>query len=140
MNNAIPTTEVKNPQEMNLQELAQYFHLPINDAASAIGVCATVLKKICRKNGIDRWPHRKIKSLETMIEALEQHLPSHPELQDDVSRLREKREHLMQNPNATFKSLVSKTYTNSFNARLSKTPMPHSSPLYPKPTPTPSTL
>jgi hypothetical protein len=42
------------------EELAKYFHLPIAEAAKELGVCATVLKKICRKNGISRWPHRKV--------------------------------------------------------------------------------
>lgn len=41
----------------------QHFDLPINVAAKQLGVCATVLKKICRKHGLQRWPFRKIKCL-----------------------------------------------------------------------------
>jgi hypothetical protein len=47
-------------QTIGLETLSKYFHLPINDVAKELGVCATVLKKICRKNGIPRWPHRKV--------------------------------------------------------------------------------
>jgi hypothetical protein len=35
--------------ELTLEELSQYFSFPISEAAKQIGVCATVLKKICRK-------------------------------------------------------------------------------------------
>jgi len=49
---------------IGFEELAPYFHLPINQVSKELGICATVLKKICRKNGIPRWPHRKIKSLD----------------------------------------------------------------------------
>ena len=24
------------------------------------GVCTSVLKKLCRENGLDRWPYRKV--------------------------------------------------------------------------------
>jgi len=53
------------------ETLAAHFHVPITEASKNLGVCATVLKKICRKYGIQRWPHRKIKSLERMIEVLQ---------------------------------------------------------------------
>lgn len=46
--------------KLTTNELAQYFHLPISKAAKEVGVCATVLKKICRRNGIPRWPYRKV--------------------------------------------------------------------------------
>jgi len=36
-------------QELNLETLSAFFHLPISEAAKEIGVCTTVLKKICRK-------------------------------------------------------------------------------------------
>ena len=45
------------------EQLEQYFHLPINEVAKKLGVCATVFKKICRRNGVPRWPHRKVCSL-----------------------------------------------------------------------------
>lgn len=46
--------------QTSIQELAKYFHLPINVAGSRLGICPTVLKKICRKHGLSRWPHRKV--------------------------------------------------------------------------------
>ena len=45
-----------------MTDLAQHFHLPINAAAKELGICPTVLKKICRRNGMRRWPHRKVGS------------------------------------------------------------------------------
>ncbi|XP_073116423.1 uncharacterized protein [Elaeis guineensis] len=44
---------------MQLRDLIDYFHLPIADAAKELGICTTALKKICRKHGMPRWPHRK---------------------------------------------------------------------------------
>ena len=41
--------------------LQQNFHLPISQVAKDLGVCATVLKKLCRQHGIPRWPHRKVR-------------------------------------------------------------------------------
>lgn len=62
LRNAAPAMAAHQPvaQSMSLEHLSRYFHLPINDVAKELGVCATVLKKICRRNGIPRWPHRKV--------------------------------------------------------------------------------
>ena len=49
-------------KNISFDELSKYFHLPINQVAKELGVCATILKKLCRKNGIPRWPHRKVYS------------------------------------------------------------------------------
>lgn len=56
---------------IEFERLSQFFHVPINEAAKGLGVCATVLKKVCRKHGIPRWPHRKIKKIDTMLAMLE---------------------------------------------------------------------
>eukprot|EP00741_Cyanophora_paradoxa_P023734 tig00021616_g22925.t1 len=58
-------------EEPSVDVLAQYFHLPINEAAKRLSMCCTSLKKLCRKHGIKRWPHRKIKSLDKAIAKLE---------------------------------------------------------------------
>mgnify|MGYP006140662305 CR=1 FL=1 len=38
--------------------------------AAALGVCTTVLKKVCRRHGIRRWPQRKLQSLNKLISNL----------------------------------------------------------------------
>lgn len=53
--------------DITLSELSQYFHMPITQAAKELKVGLTVLKKRCREFGIPRWPHRKMKSLESLI-------------------------------------------------------------------------
>ncbi|XP_024363597.1 uncharacterized protein [Physcomitrium patens] len=68
--NADASVGLVKPQKSNAA--AQHFHLPINAAAKELGICPTVLKKICRRNGMRRWPHRKIKSIERIIATLEQ--------------------------------------------------------------------
>jgi len=76
--------------------------------AKELGVCATVLKKICRRNGIPRWPHRKIKSLDKMIATLEASQPKTSEDQDriahEVANLKNKKRFLVQNPNVLVKT------------------------------------
>lgn len=89
-------------KNISFEELSQYFHLPINQVAKELGVCATILKKICRRNGIPRWPHRKLKSLEKMISNLEQSLTKAPADMDEVIQeidiLRAKRKEIMHKP------------------------------------------
>jgi len=97
-----------NVRDYTREDLAKYFHLPINGAAREIGVCATVLKKICRKNGIPRWPHRKIKSINKMIETLQQSLKkgNHEDderIQKEIKTLQEHKEYVMKNPGVLVK-------------------------------------
>lgn len=54
-------------REIEYDELKKYFYMPIASAAKAMNVGLTVLKKRCRELGITRWPHRKMKSLNSLI-------------------------------------------------------------------------
>lgn len=56
------------------EELARYFHTNINEAADMLGMCPSAIKRICRRQGLHRWPHRKIHSIERRIASLEQQL------------------------------------------------------------------
>ncbi|CAL5018339.1 unnamed protein product [Urochloa decumbens] len=56
---------------ITLFDIAQYFHLPIKEASKALKIGVSALKGKCRKYGIPRWPHRKIKSLDSLIRDLE---------------------------------------------------------------------
>lgn len=53
------------------EELTRYFGVSINEAGEALGMCTSAIKKICRRHGIARWPHRKIASVEKTISTLQ---------------------------------------------------------------------
>lgn len=50
------------PRSVMIEELRQYFRLPEKVVAKKLGICLTSLKKVCRSNGINRWPYRKVRS------------------------------------------------------------------------------
>lgn len=52
---------------LELEEIQKYFDVPITRAAKELNVGLTVLKKRCRELNIMRWPHRKLKSLKSLI-------------------------------------------------------------------------
>ncbi|XP_048558747.1 protein RKD5-like isoform X1 [Triticum urartu] len=56
---------------ITLADIAPYFHLPIREASRALKIGVSILKQKCRQYGIPRWPHRKIKSLDSLISDLE---------------------------------------------------------------------
>ena len=56
-----------NNVELSFNMLSQFFDMPILEASKKLKVGLTVLKKRCRFFGIPRWPHRKMKSLNSLI-------------------------------------------------------------------------
>jgi RWP-RK domain len=52
---------------LTLEEVSQYFYMPIIQAAKELNVGLTLLKKKCRELGIPRWPHRRMKSMQTLM-------------------------------------------------------------------------
>ncbi|EES00900.1 hypothetical protein BDA96_03G201900 [Sorghum bicolor] len=52
---------------IGFDELRKYFYMPITRAAREMNVGLTVLKKRCRELGVLRWPHRKMKSLKSLM-------------------------------------------------------------------------
>ena len=57
--------------EITREELSDCFGMPSEEAARRLGVGLTVLKRICRKFGVPRWPYRKLKSLDRLITNVE---------------------------------------------------------------------
>ncbi|KAL2348691.1 hypothetical protein Fmac_002691 [Flemingia macrophylla] len=57
---------------ISLSDLVKYFGMPIVEASRNLNVGLTVLKRKCREFGIPRWPHRKIKSLDSLIHDLQE--------------------------------------------------------------------
>lgn len=46
--------------DIDVKILRSVYNMPIEQAAKQLGVCVTVLKRICRRKGIARWPYRKV--------------------------------------------------------------------------------
>jgi len=42
------------------QSLREHFHLPLHTVAQKLGMCTTAFKKLCRRLGISKWPHRQV--------------------------------------------------------------------------------
>ncbi|GJD09929.1 hypothetical protein Gasu2_41520 [Galdieria sulphuraria] len=84
-------------ERIDWNTLKNHFHLPMNEASAKLGVCVTVLKKICRRFGISRWPHRKLKSVARHIERQERAFSVAPGVEnlsyDEVLDLCRKRPH-----------------------------------------------
>jgi len=51
---------------------------PISEAARRLDIGLTVLKKYCRKFEISRWPYRKIKSMDKLIESVNEYARDEP--------------------------------------------------------------
>lgn len=58
-------------RNINFGMLQPHFERPLQEAALHFGVCTTLLKKICRKNGIKNWPYRRICGLHKSIASME---------------------------------------------------------------------
>ena len=44
----------------------------LKEAAKRLGVCATTLKRACRRHGIKRWPRRQLMKLSRALDGVEQ--------------------------------------------------------------------
>mmetsp|Transcript_17120 Transcript_17120/g.25333 ORF Transcript_17120/g.25333 Transcript_17120/m.25333 type:complete len:352 (-) Transcript_17120:254-1309(-) len=90
------TTQIE-PEEITLELLQSYYNVPLAELAKELGLSLTLLKKICRKFGIQRWPHRQIRSINKNIQDLNERINSvnspdeHAELRNQIGLLEKKR-------------------------------------------------
>lgn len=100
-------------------DLSLYFHLPLQQAANEMNIGTTNLKKLCREKGIKRWPYRKIKSIEELIDDL-QKCTGNCDFKVDVETLKRKRKYLLENPDVPYREVIPKYLTNCLKIQISK--------------------
>ncbi|KAL6524437.1 hypothetical protein OROHE_016108 [Orobanche hederae] len=54
-------------RKLKLRDFVDYSSLPIAKAAEKLNISPTVVKKICRKHSVARWPYGKIKSIKKKL-------------------------------------------------------------------------
>lgn len=69
---ALPSTIPTQKIDTDIDLVRGYFHLPMSLATQKLQIGSTALKKICRKYGIKRWPYRRIRACQKLIEQLEE--------------------------------------------------------------------
>ncbi|XP_050226369.1 protein RKD5 isoform X2 [Mercurialis annua] len=79
-----------------LEDLVKYFDLPIAEASRNLKVGLTVLKRKCREFGIPRWPHRKIKSLDSLIRNLQEEAERQKQENEDAAVAVAKRQRMLE--------------------------------------------
>uniref|UniRef100_K3XAN6 RWP-RK domain-containing protein n=1 Tax=Globisporangium ultimum (strain ATCC 200006 / CBS 805.95 / DAOM BR144) TaxID=431595 RepID=K3XAN6_GLOUD len=93
-----------NVKDITLNELRPHFNKPMAVVAKELGVCITLMKKICRRNGLVRWPHRRIRSLVNRITSLQVIAGNASDAEQkrflsQIAALREELSAVIQNPN-----------------------------------------
>ncbi|PWA49881.1 hypothetical protein CTI12_AA477500 [Artemisia annua] len=106
--------------ELSKEVVAQYFHLPIAEAAKQLNVSLTVLQRSCRYMGFQHWPHRKLNSLDLLISNLE--AENRGATVDDytkviITRLKEERRRVQENPDYKLAPSTNKLRQRNFKAR-----------------------
>lgn len=63
--------------DITLEEMQGYFHLPAYEAARRMGIGLTILKRLCRKFGVQRWPYQRKRFSDMKEEELLEHAQVH---------------------------------------------------------------
>nr|ADN33747.1 transcription factor [Cucumis melo subsp. melo] len=100
---------------LGLEEIRKYFHIPISKAAKEMNVGLTVLKRRCRQLNIMRWPHRKHKSLNSLIQNVKE-----MGLTNEVKGLEEHKRLLEEMPNMDLTHTVKRLRQACFKANYKK--------------------
>lgn len=59
------------PFKLTPNDLQKHFHMSLNEAAKRLGICATAIKKVCRRMGIMKWPYQKLKPIQRRLAKLQ---------------------------------------------------------------------
>ncbi len=96
----------KKPSSLTYADLRECFHLPITDVAKQLGLCTTVLKSVCRKFAIKKWPYRQIRKIDNCLTSLRNAMrgaPSENEqglFSEQIAALTRVRESVLDDPNS----------------------------------------
>ncbi|PWA88584.1 Protein RKD1 [Artemisia annua] len=117
------TSEARPLDSITKEEIVQYFHLPISEAASKLNVGLSVFKKCCRDMGFKRWPNRTLNSLDSLINTLQ--VENGGATVDDhnkqiITSLKEEKMRVQEDPDYKLTPTTKKIRQRNFKARYKR--------------------
>ncbi|GAU44054.1 hypothetical protein TSUD_399520 [Trifolium subterraneum] len=100
---------------LQFDEIKKHFDVPITMAAKKMNVGVTILKRRCRELKINRWPHRKLKSLMVLIDNLKE-----MGLENEVAKLEKHKKMLENIPGMELNEEIKKLRQSCFKANYKK--------------------
>ncbi|KAL4557182.1 hypothetical protein LXL04_035354 [Taraxacum kok-saghyz] len=100
---------------LELEEIEKYFEMPIVMAAKELNIGLTLLKKRCRDLNIKRWPHRKLKSLQSLIQNVKE-----LGLEEEIEMLERQKRMMEKSPEIVFTEKTRKLRQACFKANYKK--------------------
>lgn len=94
---------------ITLDKLRCYFHLQSADVAKLLGIGRTMMKRVCRRLNIKKWPYRQIRSIAQTIQSYEitsLHSSEATEISEKISLMKKELQSLMADPTIDSKLLV----------------------------------
>lgn len=77
-------------QPLSPYDFNSLFNFPIKEAASRVGMSVSRFKIFCRKQGIPKWPFRRLQSLQKLEDSLALEDPHHArQLKSEIQDLKE---------------------------------------------------
>jgi hypothetical protein len=83
------------PIALTPEVLRTCFGMPLHEAARTLGICATAVKKCCRKMGIKQWPFQRVKPIQTRLAKIQSCVMT-PELKLEMEDLLAQQQALLQ--------------------------------------------
>ncbi|WJX90016.1 hypothetical protein P8452_71959 [Trifolium repens] len=113
-----------NTKTLSRNTISQYFYMPICQAAKELNVGLTYLKKRCRELGIRRWPHRKLNSLQTLINNVQEmgkdEGPLSDELRNEIEMLEKEKKLVEEMPDIELKPRTKRLRQRCFKDNYKK--------------------
>lgn len=97
--------------------LRSKYHLPISKAAKELGMGVTVMKKYCRRMGINRWPFRKLNSMAKLINSVQGTISANGQQVDTLDSLLEEKKSIENDPSVKMRQQTKKLRQSSFKER-----------------------
>jgi hypothetical protein len=66
-----PSRGGRSGANLSLADLQSQFGVGLKEAAAALGICTTTLKRACRRHGIQRWPRRALQKVSKALDEME---------------------------------------------------------------------